>query len=193
MPELSGIYDAGPIQPIALIRENLSIWTSGRWSHYKVKNIEPMPRSSPMMVEMVALSGAMTIGANGTINAQILAILQLGENELLHLRWEPIDDMEGVLWEQASTGRFVTRGVQARVNLFTSTRDPYLCTTTFFILGKDRDINLEVRNPNPVAMPMARFVFWGFRYHLEDIKDTNIIKEIEEGRRASRWLPAEGF
>jgi len=183
MPQLSGIYDSEPIQPVAKIKENLSIWTVGKWEHYNIDFIEPIPRSSPTMVEMVTVSGSTTIGANGTINKQVVSILQLSELEFLHLRWEPIDDVEGVLWEQAGTGKFVTRSVHARVTRFTGARDPYLATTTFFILGRDRDMNLEVRNPNPVALPQARFVFWGYRY---------LLTQLDKEPAVTTYLPAEG-
>jgi len=192
MSLLSGIYDSQPIQPIAKIKENLSIWTNGKYSHARIKYLEPLPRSSPMVIEMVTASGAATIAANGTIGKQIVAILQLADNEFFHLRWEPLDDMEGVLWEQASQGRFAARAVHARVNSFTAFRDPYLSTTTFFILGRNRDMNLEVRNPNPVALPQARFVFWGFRYLLEALSSAEA-SEIAAGRRATTWVPAEGL
>lgn len=192
MTVLSGIYDSGPITPVAKIQENLSVFTLGKYSHYKIRYIEPMPWSSPMVVEMVVLSRAVTIPGNGTIAQQVIAILQLSDNNLLHLRWQPLDDVEGVLWEQAGTGRFVTRGVHARVDLSTVTRDPNLATTTFFILGKDRDMNLEVRNPRPVAQALARFVFFGYRYILKPL-DATTIKGIEEGRIPSTWLPAEGM
>lgn len=184
MSVVGNIYDNGPISPIAKIRENLSIWTLGKWAHYQIQNIEPIPRSSPTVVEMVTASGAVTIAANGTIAKRVVGILQLADLEFLHLRWEPLDDMEGILWEQAGTGRFVARQVHARVTRFTGVRDPYLATTTFWILGRDRAMNLEVRNPNPVILPQARFVFFGYRYKLESLpKEPNV----------TTWLPAEGF
>lgn len=185
MSEVANLYDNGPISPICKIKQNLTIWTSNKWLNYRVEYIEGLPRSSQMMVDMVALSGAATIGANGTVGKSLLAILRLAESEFMHLRWEPVDDMEGILWEQSSQGRFSARAVQARVTPFTSLRDPYLATTTFWILGKDRDMNLEVRNPNPVALPLARFVFFGYRYLLEPIG------EIPRGEQTT-YVPAEG-
>lgn len=184
MSTVANIYDNGPISPIAKIKENLSIWTLGKWLHYQIENIEPLPRSTPMIVEMVLASGATTILANGIIAKQVVPILQLSDLEFTHLRWEPIDDVEGVLWEQAGTGRFVTRSVHARVTRFTGIRDPYLATTTFWILGRDRDMNLEVRNPNPVPLPQARFAFWGFRY---------MLKSLAGQPSQTTWVPAEGF
>lgn len=191
MSLISGIYDSEPIQPLAKIKENLSIWTVGQWEHYRIEYMEPIPRSSPLMVEMVTASGAAIIAANGTIGKQVIAFLQLADKELMHLRFEPIDDMEGILWEQSSQGRFVARSVHARVNLLTSTRDPYLATTTFFILGQNRDMNLEVRNPEPVARPLARFVFWGYRYILSPLPE-EAKRRIEASQLNSTWLPAEG-
>jgi len=183
MSTVANLYDNGPISPICRIKENLSVWTAGQWKHYNVTFIEPLPRSRPTTVEMVVASGATTLAANGTIAKQVVAILALAEMEFTHLRWEPIDDVEGVLWEQAGTGRFVTRGVQARVDRWTHFHDPYLATSTFFILGKDRDMNLEVRNPNPVAIPQARFVFWGFRY---------LLNPLSSEPANTTWVPAEG-
>jgi len=181
--QVANLYDNGPISPIAKIKENLSIWIGGDWHHYNINFIEGIPRSSPLTVEMVTTSGATTIAANGTISKQLVAFLQLKDRELLHLRWEPIDDVEGVLWELSSVARFAARAVHARVSLFTAIRDPYLATTTFWILGMNRDMNLEVRNPNPVALPIARFVFFGYRYLLDELPTEPAV---------TTYIPAEG-
>jgi len=191
MAVLSGIYDSEPIQPVAKIKENLSIWTVGQWSHYRIEFIEPMPANSQAVTDLVTVSGATTIAANGQVAAQLVNFLQLNEMEFLHLRWEPLDDVEGVLWEQTSVGRYVTRSLHSRVSLFTEIRDPYLATTTFFILGRDRDANIEAQNPNPVALPQARFRFFGYRYVLSELKQ-EVIDGIGNGRVPSTWLPAEG-
>jgi len=208
------IYCSGPIRPVVKIRENMSIWTGGAWEHYRAEFIEPMPRSTPLVVEMVTASGATLLAAGATIAKRVVAILQLNGLELLHLRWEPLDNVEGVLWEQSGTGRFQSRGAVARVDRNTVTRDPYLSTTTFFIIGRDRDMNLEVRNPMRYATPTARFQFWGYRYMLKAIVDEAVANLPETGpltkaraRAALRagdldvvkrligattWLPAEG-
>ena len=192
MPTLSGIYDSDVIQPIARTKENLSIWTVGSWSHFRIQNMEPLPISSPMVAEMVALTGNVNLAAYGTIAQSVVVILQPRELEFLQLRWYPIDDVEGVLWEQSGQGRFVTRSVHARVSRFTRDYDPNLVMTQFFILGMNRDMNLEVRNPNPNILPLARFVFFGYRYMLFE-HDKATATEIEEGRKATTWIPAEGF
>ncbi len=183
MSTVANLYDNGPISPIIKIKENVSIFTANEWLHYVVEYIEPIPRSSPLVVDLVALSGNVLIAANGTIPKQLVAFLQLNDREFLQLRFEPIDDVEGVLWEQSSNGRFVTRSVHARASRFTFTRDPYLATTTFYVIGRDRDMNLEAVNPNAVALPQARFVFWGFRY---------ILSVLANKPNVTTYLPAEG-
>ena len=183
MSEVANIYDNGPISPICRIKDNLSIWSGDKWNHYRVDFIEGITRSSPMTVDMVLASGATVIAANGIIMKQVVPILQMNLLELLHLRWEPLDDVEGLLWELGGQARFTTRGAHARVSMFTSMGDPFLATTTFYIIGQNRDMNLEVRNPNPVAMAMARFVFFGYRY---------IITELPTLPSPTTYLPAQG-
>lgn len=184
MALLSGIYDSAPIQPVARIEEKLGIWSENKWLYYNIAFIEPIPRGSPFMVDMVAASGAVAIPALGAIAKQVVAFLQMNTGDLLHLRWEPIDDVEGLLWELSGQSRFSPRGAHARVTPFTVIRDPYLATTTFFILGgQNKDMNLEVRNPNAIALPMARFVFWGFRY---------IVELLPAKPQNVTYLPAQG-
>ena len=200
----SGIYAPGPIKPIVKIRENISVWTLNAWEHYRAEFIEPMPKGAAMTVDMVAVAGTTTLAANATIAKRLLGVLQLNAGEFLHLRWEPIDNVEGVLWEQAGQGRSISRGVQARVDRSTKGYDPYLATTTFWILGRDRDMNLEARNPMGYAIPTARFAFWGYRYILTSAVpaaaselDKAALKagDMDTVRRvigATTWVPAEG-
>ncbi len=180
---ISGIYDNGPMTPVVKIKQNVSVWSGGKWEHYNVNFIEPLPRSTPGTVDMVIASGATTIAANGAIQKQVVNLLLMQLGELYQLRWEPVDDVEGRLWEISSTGRFVGRNLHARVTRFTDQRDPWLNTTQFFIMGKDRDMNLEVINPNPVALPQARFIFWGFRY---------VLDPLQAVPAETTYIPAEG-
>jgi len=187
MSVVANIYDSSPISPIARIHENLTIWSENKWKHYAIVYLEPVPRSRTMTVEMVTLSGATNIAANGTIQGIVLPILQMNTNELLHLRWEPLDDVEGLLWELSGQARFNPRGAHARVDLNTGARDPNLATTTFYILGgMNLDMNLEVRNPLPVAQFVARFVFFGYRYILYPHEDQT------HPPQNTTWLPAQG-
>lgn len=204
MSTLSGIYDSGPIQPIAKIKENLSVWTLARWFHYIIEYIEPLPPSPASTVEMVAAAATTTLAANGTITKRVVTILQVNNFEFLHLRFEPLDNVECVLWEQAGSAKFTSRNLQARVDRNTRLLDPYLATTTFWILGENRDMNLELRNPMQYAMPIARVLFWGFRYILKpwpiegvSANEKNLLQQgdLETVRKiigATTWVPAEG-
>lgn len=184
MSEVANIYDNGPISPVAKIKEKLTIWSQNEWMNYDIDFIEPVPRSNAFTVDFVAAAGATTIAANGTVNKQITQVLLMNTDELLHLRWEPLDHVEGRLWELAEAARFAPRGGQARVSLMTGIRDPYLATTTFFILGPNKDAQIEVLNPNPVALPVARFVFFGYRYTL---------KKLATAPTTTTYLPAQAM
>jgi hypothetical protein len=170
--EVANIYDNGPISPIARIKDNLSVWSEQKWLHFNITYIEPIPFSSPFMVNMLAVVPAVaTLAAGGTMVKKVIPVLQLNDNELIHLRWKPLDDVEGRLYELGAAARFSPRGGHARVTLFTELADPVLATTTFWILGgQNKDAQFDVINPDPVnAIPVARFAFWGFRYILQPL------------------------
>lgn len=174
MPLVGNLYDSGPISPIVKIDENLTIWTENTWQDYKVNYIEGIPRSRPFSTDIVALNNAANIPAYTALNAQFVLSIQPAANpnskyaEMLHLRWEPLDDVEGQLFE-LQPGRYNPRGGQATVSMFTHVRDPYLASTTFFVLGQSKDARIGAYNPNPVALLRALFVFWGYRYVLEPL------------------------
>ena len=198
---LSGIYDSEFIQPIARIKQNLSLWTQGMWAHYLIEYQEGIPPGPASTVDMVVQAGVTTLAANGTIAKRIVTILQLSTLEFFHLRWEPLDNVEGVLWEQPGQGRLVSRNIHSRVDRNTRGRDPTLATTTFWIIGMDRDMNLECRNPMGYAIPAARFVFWGNRSILKLHEFTGEdkvkaaagdMKTVERLIGPSTWLPTEG-
>lgn len=216
MPELSGIYDSAPIQPVCRIKENLSVFTQNKWRHYLANSMDPWPAGSVNRVDMVTqagVAGRTTLAANGTFAKEIVQILQLNVDEFVHLRFYPIDDIECRLWEISGQPRFNINRVHARVDRNTRRYDPYWATTTFWILGKDRDMNLEVFNPNGFAMPTARVQFFGFRadvteYKINDLLDKRGIpreraseyaKALERGDRDivkeligfTTWLPGE--
>jgi hypothetical protein len=215
--EVANIYDNGPLSLIARIKDNISVYTAKKWVHYQINYAEPWPRSSPLRVDLVALAGATAIAANANITKRVVPILQVTDGEMLCVRFEPLDDVEGIIWEQSGTGKFNSRNNHARVDMATCLRDPYLASTTFFIMGYQRDMNLEVQNPNPIALSQARFQFQGYRYGLDEIipdlssivdsngrpdkaKQEDIIRQLAAGDKKTvaefigptTWLPAEG-
>jgi len=166
--EVAGIYDNGPIAPIAKIHENLGILTEGSYKYFNIYYVEGLPRGRPLLIDLVALNNAANIAAYTQLNAQLVQAIQPGGSdtmkEFLHLRWEPIDDVEGNLFELNNQGRYSAAGVFAAVTRFSREQDPWLAATTFFVLGVNKDAQIGAFNPNAVALPRARFVFWGYRY-----------------------------
>jgi len=207
-PQLSGIYDSAWVQPVAKIQENLAIWTMGAWQYYTIVYQEPIPPGPASTVEMVVASGATTLLANATISKQIVTILQLADGELLQVRFRPLDNVEAVIWEQAGQQKFSSRNIHARVDRTTEEYDPHYSTTTFFILGINRDMALEVRNPMGYATAVARVMFWGIRniirpfnfnlagkhptpQDLENLRMGNVVS-VRNLVGPVTWLPAEG-
>lgn len=194
MQGATGIYSNEYIQPVCKIKENMSVWTGGKWHHYHAEMIEPFPAGPDNQIDMIGLAGATVLAANATLAKQVVAALQLNLGEMLHLRWAPIDFVEGRLWEQSGQTKFATARTHPRVDPFTVNYDPYFISTTFWILGSNRDMNLEVINPLAVAIPAARFQFWGLRYILteyEKLAGVGDVKEVQAAIGPTVWIPAE--
>lgn len=183
---IDNLYENGPITPVCQIKEHLAIWTEGgTYKGFQVDWIEPVPRSSTFIIDLVTLLGTGPLGAGLTIQGQLVQALRVNSNELAHYRWFAIDDIEGQLWELPNMARFNPRGGQAGVNLFTPQYDPWLATTTFWVLGApgDKDARIGCTNISGAVLPQARLGFFGFRYILnpETIINAN-----------ARYLPAQG-
>ncbi len=202
-------YQPGPIAPVVQMKKNLSIWTGGKWEHFLVDFIEGSPLGSQNVIDMVnvAVAGGAAItslAANGTLPKRVIPALRVDRNELMHLRWRPLEALEGILWEQPNKSRFESRALASRVDWRTGDHDPYFAATSFFIVGVrqgDRDMNLEVRNPTGWIYSQARFEFWGYRYTMTPIEipkekqklmeqgDLNTMREI---MGATTFIVAEG-
>lgn len=204
MPEIAGIYDSGPITPIAKIKQYLSMWTTTKWKHFQIEWIEGIPFGDPLKVDMVAAAGATTIAANGALAKQLVGIMQLNDTEMFHGRFMPIEPVEAQLWQLAGTTRFTMRNLQARSTWYTDDVDPDWASTTFWVLGHNLDLQMEIQNPLQYALPLARVGFWGYRYLLNELAydkyDKATQKLLAEGdldtlRKigiTTTFLPAEG-
>ncbi len=186
--EVANLYDNGPMSPICQIKEHLSIQTDNSWKPYEVNFIEPIPRSSAFVVDLInvfsgGVGGVLAPGAS--IAGQLIPVIQCDDNELIHLRWYVLDDIEGQLWQLSSTARFAPRGAQAGVNLFTPTFDPWLATTTFWVLGTtgNRDARIGCTNLGGAILPQARVGFFGYRY---------LLSPEERVHPNARYLPSQG-
>jgi hypothetical protein len=172
--------------PVCQIKENLAIYTDLKWQGYQVEFIEPQPRSSQFIVDLIAIAGVGPLAAGGNVAAQLLQAIQVSAGELCHFRFFVLDNIEAQLWQLSNMARFAPRGGQAGVNLFTPALDPYLASTTFWVLGGlgDRDARIGCTNISGAVQPVARVGFFGFRYILKPLGD-NIPQN-------ARYLPAQG-
>lgn len=186
MPIVGNLYDSAPISPVAQIKENLAIWTDGKYVGFEILFIEPIPRSGPYTIDLLPIAQVAFVGPFLTINQALIPALQVNQSELFHARWVPLDDVEGQLFELANMPRYNPRGGQARTSLLTEVYDPYLATTTFWVLGGpgNKDANFGCYNPQAVAQTQARFAFFGYRYQL---------RQLEVVPPNARYLPAQGY
>lgn len=176
--------EIGRMEPHILPKQNIAVWSQGRWQHFNADYIESIPASSQTVVNLGA------IAASGTIAQTELTTFDVDEHQLLQLRWYPLDDVEGILWLTRSQGKFATRGVQSRVTHMSRAADPYLATTEFNILGRDRNAFVEVRNRSAYALGQARFLFWGYKYVLQPLK--NIYEDYDESGVLRAYIRKQG-
>ena len=185
MPEYFDIYEPGPIKAVP-INYNIALWTEAKWKPFRVTYTEGIPQSSPFTVDMCQQRlPAGPIAAGGTIANTAVAVLGMNDKEVCHYRWYPLDDLEGGLWELGNMPRFNPFGGQARTSLFTEEFDPYLATTTFFILGQNKNVTIGAWNLWAAAQPTARFSFFGWRYIVEELPQAAMQGPIV-------YIPAQG-
>jgi len=180
---VDNLYSQGPIAPICQIMEHIAVWSEQRWIGYQVNFIEPVPRSSTFIIDMVP--AAATLAAAAAIAGAVQALLQVNNHEMAHYRWFAIDDIEGQLWQLSNMARFSPRGGQAGVNLLTPIYDPWLATTTFWVVGGagDKDARIGCTNISGAVLPQARLGFFGYRY---------LLSNEEPVHTNARHLPAMG-
>jgi len=196
---VDNLYSQGPIAPICQIKEHLAIWSEARWIGFEAELIEPIPRSSQFVIDLIAIAGVGILAPIGTIASQLIPQLQVSANELFHARFFVLDDIEAQLWQLSNMARFAPRGGQAGVNLFTPVYDPWLATTTFWVLGGagDKDARVGCTNIGGAILGQARVGFFGYRYILK--QEPDIYPDPKNpGKRISihpnaRYLPAQGW
>lgn len=166
------------------IKQNLAVWSMGRWQYYNVDYIEPLPGASS-----VSTINYGAVAASSSVAITELTQFDVDEHQLLQLRFYPIDDIEVRLWEARSQSRFSARSIQARATPLTRRDDPDLLTTEFNVLGRDRNAFIEVINNNPYALTRSRVVFLARRYIL--IPLANVVEQVDGGGilRASIQAP----
>lgn len=210
MPELASIYDAWYFQPAHKIKDSIGIWTGNKWQYYICDYLNQIAPSRSTLVDMVAVitAGApatTTLAANGTLQKSVVNILQLDADEFTMMRYEPLDLVEGAMWELGGQQLHKSKNVFSRCGPNTREWDPFLTSTTFWVLGSNHDVNLEVFNPLGYALPQARFLFWGCRMKVAlnqayqdargEVKarlERGELKTVKEVLGPTTFVPAEG-
>lgn len=192
-PELSGIYDSYYIQPIAKVNESVGCLVGQLYEFYNIIYSEGLSPGPAMVLDICNIPPIGVLPANGTIAKKVVPALQLNANELLQVRWEPIDIVEGLIWELSGQQKNATGQLHSRVDKGCRSRDPALALATFFILGYGQarlDFSLECRNPLAYAQPTARFQFWGHRFKVNPLKlDTKIATYLARMRNTVAQVP----
>ena len=185
MNVIDNLYSSGPMAPMCQIREHLAIWSEQKWMGFQVEYIEPVPRSSVFIIDLVQESGSGPLAPNQQVAGQLLDAIRVNANELSHNRWFVIDDIEGQLWQLSNMARFAPRGGQAGVTRFSPFYDPYLASTTFWVLGGlgDKDARIGCTNISGATIPQARIGFFGFKY---------ILTPETQVHQNARYIPAQG-
>ncbi len=205
--ELSGIYDSGPMQPVFRVKDTVAVLSQGKYRFLIIDQQEPYPASRQTIVDMLSIAPAVTsiAASGGTVVKRVVQILQVNTNELIHMRFEPVDNIQGALYQPSGVSKFHPANLMCRVDRTTRHRDPYLSSTTFFVLGEKEDVNLETFNPMGVALPQARFQFWGDRNVVSDVELKGIGQDdlnlMQKGHRETvkkylgvvTWVPAQGI
>ena len=152
---------------------------------YKVEFVEPQPRSSAFIVDLIALAAVGPLAAGAQIAGQLSTAIQVNDGELGHYRFFVLDDIEAELWQLSNMARFAPRGGQAGVNLFTPGYDQWLATTTFWVVGGlgDKDARIGCTNIGGAVLPQARVGFFGYRY---------VISKEDKVNTNATYLPAQG-
>ncbi len=153
-------YLGNPYEPIAQMGQNMMVYSNATWGAYVIDYVEPLAASSALTVDYGA------VAAGGMVAATLAQSLRLDDGYLVELWMRPIEDFEIVLWLRQGQQKFRIKNAQARIGYQTALMDPMFLSSKFYVLGKDRDPYIEVRNPRPYVLGSSNVSFWGNKYLL---------------------------
>lgn len=177
----------------------LVVWVQSAYVPMRVTFVEGLPPSTPLRQNL----GAINTGA--TIQATLITGVQIDDNQLLQLRFRPLDDVNLLLWHQRGQANFWVRNAAAQVSLHTGLYDPTWRSSTFWVYGKDKDPYIEARNTTDYNLGQCRVQMWGWRAITErlpwsiNLVQRTIVGDGNQPLLASpfngnpiRWIAAEG-
>lgn len=180
-----GYSDTGPNAPgevrkVAHPGEHIILVTTDRYRLFQVAYVEPLTMSFPLIIDVVASSGAANIPPGQTLpdfNTQNFLDMEYGQ--LGQFRAKVHDDIDVVVLEPAQVALRNTKNVLTNINAFDARRDPQGQLTESFVFEINR-LYLRVTNPSGYTITRARVAFWGFRYVLAGKLGTSLSDGVLE-------------
>ena len=171
MPETyrPGYGRPGPLTPIAGPNQNILVHRENSWFKYRVTGVEAIPSSQGMVLDIGAINAAAT-----TTDQTLQTPLDLGNFELGQARLRTLDDVRVTVNQPRQTGKFTAKRVQSTVSLPGRINDPCGHLSEFYWF-KDEYPFVDVLNPTDYNILLARLVFWGFRYKIEELSQHPLI------------------
>lgn len=153
---------AGPIDPFALVHENIAIWLKSQWHCYRVRYLEPLPKSHQLVFDQGILAAGASSGDVRLINLD----QQTTPPAIAQLRFFPLDDIRVTVKVGVAEARFTTARVTAEADRLSILSDPDLHLTEIVVLQQN---SVYVNCTAVVATNMSRVAFFGYRYLLDDL------------------------
>lgn len=179
-----GFLKPGPMQPYAQIGQNILVKYVQNFVYFKVRWLEQLPLSRSLSVDF-ASSGTINVngGPNGSnpfaaaTTVQGISLqypLQMDGLELGQFRVVLIDDLELAMYEPQNLPRFVNSVGRYKITKMAQTlRANQYNENTEFAVIQDQYPYVDVTNPQAYAKNQLRAGFYGFRYRIERLTDSN--------------------
>lgn len=175
---MSYVLHQAEFEPVVKIFEKLLLIPQRQL--FRVEYIEPIP----LGVKDFGAVTAASVVTPGVITDQKFDVLEMATNELLQLRFAPIDDVALRVSMPAATKRFLTEKVVHTIPYEIWGLDPKLQRTEIYVFEDSYPV-LDVLNPTYYAQTTSRVVYTGYRMVLaflrkltpEEIDDPERIRE----------------
>jgi hypothetical protein len=179
-PHKSGL---GLVEPVALINHNICVKYANDAYYRRVIWLEPL--APFQFLDIGAIAAATTSQRTQAAN------LQCWRNELIQLRWFPMDTAQIRVFLPNADGRMQLRNLQVAVDPTIVWRDPCGHLTEIFI-WEDRNPAFEGINYTAVALAQCRLVGQGYRFITEALSEADVSK-IRSGTMQCTYVVASGF
>lgn len=163
---MAGLYRNAPMEPIVEEGQNVLLQSQNEYQLYKVYFIEPLPESSPLVVNLI--SGSTLAAGVATSSVSTQNQIDMPNGELGQFRFKMYDYAQVTLRQGQALGRNPTRFTEAVFTPHSQIDDPFAAGTEQFVWEQQRTYfvaqNIQQRTLNQI-----RIALYGYRYILEGI------------------------